>query len=77
MLRRREMTADWMSQQVYRMVPMSAELHRIAEVFPEETILKTVRPYDDSDQGRPSEAPILLPTILFLSFYDSMIQFLR
>ncbi len=72
MLRRREATYDWMSQQVYRMVPMSAELQRIAALFPDAAILKTVKPYYDGDRGRPSEDPVLLTKILFLSFYEDV-----
>ena len=45
MLKRRERTLDWMSEQIYRIVPMSSELQRIKALFPEQTILNVVRPY--------------------------------
>jgi transposase len=34
--------------------------------------MTTVRPYDDGDQGRPSEDPVMLTKILFLSFYEDV-----
>jgi transposase len=69
MLQRRERTLDWMSQQVYRTLPLSPELQRIKDLFPEETIMKTVRPFYADDMGRHSEDPVLLTKILFLSFF--------
>jgi hypothetical protein len=72
MLRRREVTYDWMSHQVYRMVPMSPDLQRIAELVPEETIMQTVCPDYDGDLGRSSEEPVVLTKILFLSFYEDV-----
>ena len=35
MLQRREATLDWMSEQVYRVLPLSPELQRIKDLFPE------------------------------------------
>ena len=69
MLKRREMTLDWMSEQVYRVLPLSEELQRIKEVFPERTIMEIVRPYYSADMGRDSEDPVLLTKIMFLSFF--------
>ncbi len=69
MLQRREMTLDWMSQQVYRTLPLAPELQRIKDLFPAETVLKRVRPFYADDLGRPSEDPVLLTKILFLSFF--------
>ena len=69
MLQRREATLDWMSEQVYRVVPLSPELQRIKEFFPEQRILEKARPFYDLDTGRPSEDPILLTKIMFLSFF--------
>jgi hypothetical protein len=69
MLQRREATFDWLSEQVYRILPESPELHRIKDLFPEQTIMEVVRPYYDGDLGRPSEDPVLLTKILFLSFF--------
>lgn len=69
MLKRRERPLDWFSEQVYRIVPMSPELKRIKELFPEQTILHVVRPYYSLDMGRPSEDPVLLTKIQFLSFF--------
>jgi len=71
MLQRREQTQDWMSQQVYRAVPLSDELQRIKELFPDEAVMEAVRPGYSNDSGRPSEDPVLLTKTLFLSFlYD-------
>ena len=47
MLRRREGTFDWMSDQVYRVLPLSEELQRIKEIFPEQAILEAARPCYD------------------------------
>jgi transposase len=69
MLRRREATLDWMSEQVYRVLPLSGELQQIKALFPTETILEIVRPYYAADMGRGSEDPILLTKIMFLSFF--------
>jgi len=69
MLRRREATLDWMSEQVYRVLPLSPELQRIKELFPEQAILERARPFYDLDLGRPSEDPVLLTKIMFLSFF--------
>jgi len=69
MLRRREATLDWMSEQVYRELPLSLELQRIKELFPEQAILERARPFYDLDMGRPSEDPVLLTKIMFLSFF--------
>lgn len=69
MLQRREATLDWMSQQVYRVLPLSEELQRIKDLFPEQSILEKARPFYALDMGRPSEDPILLTKILFLSFF--------
>jgi transposase len=65
------MTLDWLSEQVYRVVPLSDELQRMKEVFPDQAIMDAVRPYYSSDMGRGSEDPVLQTKILFLSFlYD-------
>lgn len=69
MLRRREMTQDWMSEQVYRMLPLPSDLQRMKELFPEQTIMKTVRTEYSADMGRGSEDPVLLTKIMFLSFF--------
>jgi transposase len=68
MLRRRERTLDWISEQVYRVVPLSDELHRMKELFPDQAIMAAVRPYYSADMGRGSEDPVLQTKILFLSF---------
>ena len=60
MLRRREATLDWMSEQVYRVLPVNDELQRIKALFPERTIMEIVRPYYSVDIGRDSEDPVLL-----------------
>lgn len=71
MLHRREATLDWMSEHVYRVVPLSPKLQRIKDLFPEQRILDTACPFSDLENGRPSEDPILLTKIMFLSFlYD-------
>ena len=71
MLQRREATLDWMSQQVYRVIPLSPELQRIKDLFPTQCILEKARPFYALEHGRPSEDPILLTKIMFLSFlYD-------
>jgi transposase len=69
MLRRREGTLDWMSEQVYRVLPLAEELLRIKELFPEQAILEAARPCYDVEEGRPSADPVLLTKILFLSFF--------
>ena len=69
MLKRRAMTLDWMSEQVYRVLPLSAELQRMKDLFPEQRILEAAKPFYDLEMGRPSEAPILLTKIMFLSFF--------
>jgi transposase len=71
MLHRREMTLDWLSEQVYRVAPLSDDLQRMKDLFPEQAIMDAVRPYYSPDMGRQSEDPVLLSKILFLSFvYD-------
>jgi transposase len=69
MLQRREATLDWMSEQVYRVLPLSPELQRIKDLFPIQCILEKARPFYDLENGRPSEDPILLTKIMFLSFF--------
>jgi hypothetical protein len=69
MLQRREQTQDWISQQVYRVVPLSDELQRIKDVFPNAAIMEAVRPFYSNDTGRASEDPVLLTKTLFLSFW--------
>jgi transposase len=69
MLQRREQTQDWISQQVYRIVPLSDELQRIKDLFPDEAVMEAARPSYSNDQGRPSEDPVLLTTTVFLSFF--------
>jgi transposase len=69
MLRRREATLDWMSEQVYRVLPLPGELQRIKALFPESTVMAIVRPYYSVDMGRDSEDPVLLTKIMFLSFF--------
>jgi transposase len=65
------MTLDWISEQVYRVLPLSDDLHRMKELFPEQAIMDAVRPYYSRDMGRGSEDPVLQTKILFLSFlYD-------
>jgi transposase len=69
MLHRREQTQDWISQQVYRVTPLSDELQRIKDLFPDEAVMEAVRSSYSNDQGRPSEDPVLLTKTLFLSFF--------
>lgn len=73
MLHRREHTQDWISQQVYRVVPLSDELQRIKDIFPEEALMEAVRPFYSNDQGRASEDPVLLTKTLFLSFFYDVV----
>ncbi len=54
---------------MYSLLPLPSELPRIKDLFPEENILETARPFYDDDMGRPSEDPVLLTKILFLSFF--------
>jgi len=58
-----------MSEQVYRVLPLAEELQRIKEIFPEQAILETAGPFYDVEDGRPSEDPVLLTKLLFLSFF--------
>lgn len=69
MLRRREATLDWISDQVYRVLPLSDELQRIKALFPEQTIMEAARPFYSDDMGRGSEDPVLQTKIMFLSFF--------
>ncbi len=58
MLKRRELTLDWMSEQVYRVLPLSPELQRMKELFPVECIWEKAKPFYSLDMGRASEDPI-------------------
>ncbi len=69
MLHLRVSPIDWISDIVYRLIPLSDELQRIKDLFPEEAIVLAAQPFYDLDQGRPSEDPRLLTKILFLSFF--------
>ncbi len=69
MLKRRELTLDWMSEQVYRVLPLSPELQRMKELFPVECIWEKAKPFYSLDMGRASEDPILQAKTLFLSFF--------
>jgi len=69
MLKRREGSIDWISAFIYRLLPLSQDLHRINELFPEEKIVEAARPFYDDDIGRPSEDPVMLTKLLFLSFF--------
>ena len=69
MLAHRERTQDWMSEHVYRVLPLSPELQRMKDLFPEECIWEKAKPFYDMEMGRASEDPVLLTKILFLSFY--------
>ncbi|MCP4400042.1 MAG: transposase [bacterium] len=69
MLTRRETKLDWISAFVYRLLPLPPELQRINELFPEDKILEVASAFYDGDLGRPSEDPILLTKMMFLSFF--------
>lgn len=69
MLKRREGQLDWISAFVYRVLPLPQDLTRINELFPEETIVEAARPFYDDEMGRPSEDPVVLIKLLFLSFF--------
>ncbi len=69
MLMRRETKLDWLSAFVYRLLFLPSELQRIYELFPEDKILKVAGAFYDGEMGRPSEDPILLTKIMFLSFF--------
>jgi len=69
MLKRRELTLDWMSEQVYRVLPLSPELQRMKALFPEACIWEKAKSFYALDMGRSSEDPILQTKILFLSFF--------
>jgi hypothetical protein len=51
---------------------LSLELQRIKALFPAQAILERARPLYDLDRGRPSEDPVLLTKIMFLSFFDTV-----
>jgi hypothetical protein len=72
MLRRREATLDWISDQVYRVLPLSDELQRIKLLFPEQAIMEAARPFYSKDMGRGSEDPVLQTKIMFLSFFSGV-----
>ena len=69
MLKRREGTLDWVSALVYRVLPLPQDLARMNELFPEETVVEAARPFYDDNMGRPSEDPVVLTKLLFLSFF--------
>ena len=69
MLKRREGSLDWVSALVYRVLPLSQDLARFNELFPEETVVEAARPFYDDNMGRPSEDPVVLTKLLFLSFF--------
>lgn len=69
MLQRRKGIIDWMSAWIYRLLPLPSDLQRISELFPEETLLDVASTFYDGEMGRPSEDPIVLLKIMFLSFY--------
>ena len=51
--------------------PLSQDLQQMKDLFPDQAVLEKARPFYDGDTGRPSEDPILLTKIMFLSFlYD-------
>ena len=58
---------------MYCLLPLPKDLERIAELFPEEKLLEAARPYYSDDQGRPSEDPLLLLKIMFLSFFYNIV----
>ena len=72
MLQRRDMTLDWISQQVYRRLPLPPDLQRIKSMFPEQLIMELARPFYSDEMGRGSEDPVLLTKILFLSFFENV-----
>ncbi len=68
MFARRETKSDCLSTFIDCLLPLPLELQRIKDLFPEEKILESARPFYDDAMGRPSEDPVLLTNILFLSF---------
>jgi hypothetical protein len=64
-----EATLEWMRGPGSQGFPWSPERQRINALFPEQNLLKKARPFYDLERGRPSEAPLLLTKILFLSFF--------
>ena len=73
MLARRETKLDWISAFVYRILPLPPELQRIRDLFPEGQLLEVASDYYDGEMGRPSEDPILLTKIMFLSFFYNVV----
>ncbi|MCP4402136.1 MAG: transposase [bacterium] len=69
MLRRREGPHDWISILVYQLLPLPSELQRLKELFPEEQLVPVASQFYDGEMGRPSEDPIMLLKLMFLSFY--------
>ncbi len=67
MLKRRVSPMAWISTLVYRLIPLPEDLQRMKDLFPDETLMQAAQPYDDLEQGRPSEDPRLLTNMLFLS----------
>ncbi len=72
MLHRREGIRDWLSAYVYQFFPLPAVLQWIRDEFPDEELLEVARPWYDDEMGRPSEDPIMLLKLLFLSFYENV-----
>ncbi len=73
MLHRREGIRDWLSAYVYRFFPLPPVLQWIRDEFPDEALLEVARPWYDDEMGRPSEDPIMLLKLLFLSFYEHVV----
>ncbi len=69
MLMRRETKLDWISAFVYCLLSLPSELRRIYELFPEDKILEVAGAFYDGEMGRPSEDPVFLTKIMFLSFF--------
>ncbi len=67
MLKRRVSPMDWISTLVCRLIPLPEDLQQMKDLFPDATLVQAAQPYDDLEQGRPSEVPRLLTKILFLS----------
>ncbi len=69
MLLRRDHQLDSISAQTYKAVRLSPELQRIKELFPCEVVMDLCTEFYHPSLGKPSEDPVLLTKMMFLSFY--------
>ena len=68
MLAQRAHIIDPVSEQAFQACPLPAWLQTLKDLLSPAVILAAVAPFYSSSTGRPSEDPVLLFKVLFLSF---------